>query len=125
MVASCSVPHEIMSVLLLASSKESRVFTHGPGTGFRTFHYLLIYTRLSALPAYYSCITSRVTDSQTTLDWEDGGEQKKRGMCVCVCLVVIKEQCHSSWLLWGDSMTVKVDVAAGDLRCLMTQELHD
>lgn len=46
-------------------------------------------------------------------------------MHVYVCVVVIKEQCHSSWLLWGYSMTVKVDVAAGDLRCLMTQELHD
>ncbi len=46
-------------------------------------------------------------------------------VCVCVCVTVIKEQCHSSWLLWGDGMAVKVDIAAGDLRCLMTQELHD
>lgn len=31
----------------------------------------------------------------------------------------------SSWLLLGDSMPVKVDVAVGDFRCLMTQELRD
>lgn len=103
--------------------KREEVLTYRAGPGFHTFHYLLIYTRLSALAAWYLCITTTVTDSQTTLGWEDGGEQG--GMRARVCVVVIKEQCHSSWLLWGDSMTVKVDVAAGDLRCLMTQELHD
>ncbi len=63
--------------------KRAEVLTHGAGPGFRTFHYLLIYTRLSALAAWYLCITSRVTDSQTALGWEDGGEHG--GMCICVC----------------------------------------
>lgn len=89
MGANCSVPHEITFVALLASSEEwcqAEVLTHRAGPGFCTFHYLLIYTRLSALAAWYSRGTSRVTDSQTALGREDGGEQG--GTCVCVWLLL-------------------------------------
>lgn len=42
---------------------------------------------------------------------------------VCACVRLLLKS--SSWLLLGDSMPVKVDVAVGDFGCLMTQELRD
>ena len=103
----CSVPHEITSA---SCEKNSGVNTQ---SGSRRPYFSLSSDLQSSI-----CISSMILVQnmqrhwlQTALGWAG---------CVCVCVggVVIKEQCHSSWLLWGDSMTVKVDVAAGNFEVL-------
>lgn len=84
MEANCSVPHEITFVVLLQRRVE--ILTHRAGPDFRTFHYLLIYTRLSALAAWYSPGTNRVSDSQTALGREDGEWRREGSVYVYVCM---------------------------------------
>lgn len=79
---------------------------HSAPPRFHSFHYGLIYTRLCALAAPRPCITRTVADSEMAL-------QRVRA-----CVRAVSQ-------LLAIVGTVKVDVPEGNLRCLMTQELHD